>query len=299
MHLQIYDPDNNAGTDNDIVAMYTTNYLDVFDAARGDGVAATVAMEYSPHPIKGGIPYIKFYLFDAVGDRSTQIDLDGGGLKAVPDLCVNCHGGQPAEASEIHDAGMVYPDKGRLGDKARFIAYALETFEYAEDTFPRDEQEENFRKLNESLLKSNVNATARVLLHGWYGNPEDYLSDELAQPGAIQDEHWYPTGDVVDTNGAVVGGDWAEHQQLYEEFYQPYCRTCHLSFDGMTFDTADSFLGMWYMIESHLCGEETYMPQAKVTQRALFRDDDAIQLLIDEMIASKPENGGWSTLSCP
>jgi hypothetical protein len=41
------------------------------------------------------------------------------------------------------------------------------------------------------------------------------------------------------------------------------------------------------------------MPQAKVTQRALFRDDDAIQLLIDEMIASKPENGGWSTLSCP
>jgi hypothetical protein len=81
------------------------------------------------------------------------------------------------------------------------------------------------------------------------------------------------------------------------DVYPPYCRACHLSFDDRTFETADSFFGMGTLIHSDLCGDETYMPQAKVTQRALFGDDDAIQLLINEMNANKDPSPWGAT--CP
>jgi hypothetical protein len=310
MHLQVYDHDNDPLTP-DVVAMYTTNYEDVIDAARGIGVAATVAMEYSPHPQNGGAPYIKFYLFDGAGNRTEQIDLDGEGEKAVPDLCVNCHGGRPASPSAIYEEeegvkeSMEYPDEGRLGGLVRYIPYALETFDYAIKTaYSRGAQEENFRKLNESLLKTNINTSSRALLHGMYGSPYNENDVTLAQPGTTQDEHWLPTGNMFDSSGDPVGGDWSGHEELYQDVYQPYCRACHLSFDYWTFEAADSFLGNSVTIRTYLCDDETYMPQAKVTQRALFGDGDALQLLIDEMAAhvntnANPDDDGTWAGSCP
>jgi len=300
MHMQIQDdPDGDgAATEPPVVAMYTTNYANVHHAALGNSVVATVAMEYAPHPTTGGSYYTKFFVFDAAGDRISTIPLDDNGPKAVPDLCVNCHGGAPADESAFYTVDQntntvslmhPYPNEGRLGDTARFIPFAVETFDYS-PLFSLSAQEEDFRLLNEALLKTNITDDARALVHGWYDDEADYALDTLGSVGDTQDTTWQPTGQ------AAVGGDWSGHSALYEEVYQPYCRSCHMSFDYVDFIDSSTFFAYSGLLESYLCTEPTMMPQAQVTQRNLFHDGDALQTLIDEMTAN---TSSWSATHCP
>lgn len=124
------------------------NYRSVEDAAEDVELLATVAMEYSPHPVNGGTPYVKFHTFDGNGDRILKIDLDGRGEKSVPGMCTTCHGGQPLEL----DNGF-YPNEGRIG--TRFIPFDLDTFEYstAHPEFSRANQEDEFKILNAAVLE--------------------------------------------------------------------------------------------------------------------------------------------------
>ena len=66
---------------------------------------------------------------------------------------------------------------------------------------------------------------------------------------------------------------------------QPYCRSCHLSFDHNDFSRAPTAVNAsWVvgdfpgtgMVDYVLCDSETRMPQAQVTQGLLFHDLDAI-----------------------
>jgi hypothetical protein len=60
---------------------------------------ATVAMEYDYNPpATGGRGMMKFYLF--TGPTQTldnAVDLDGNGLKFIPGLCIECHGGRETD----------------------------------------------------------------------------------------------------------------------------------------------------------------------------------------------------------
>src|SRR5262249_121722 len=90
------------------VAAYVTNYGDpqnlqdllFADLAAGkvDPSGRTVCMECSP--VEGGefakVPVVKFYVYesrDPEAKRLTSANLDGVGEKFVPNLCLNCHGG--------------------------------------------------------------------------------------------------------------------------------------------------------------------------------------------------------------
>ena len=50
-------------------------------------------IEFSPGP-NGGVGFAKFYNFNgATGERQLEVSIDGRGVKAMPSICVSCHGG--------------------------------------------------------------------------------------------------------------------------------------------------------------------------------------------------------------
>lgn len=287
MHLKIWE-DWEPGTTGEapIVAMYTTNYSDVHKAALGlpADVDATVAMEYSPYPGDTSNYYIKFLAFAPDGTRIKEAPLDDFGFKAMPDLCVNCHGGQPSSKSQITGNGGAYPNQGRMenwaGKGPVFIPYAVESFGY-DPSMPQAPQELDFRSLNESLLLTNVSDDVRVMLHEWYDSTS-YASDSYpVSASTVQDSHWYPGRDETGA-GPFVGGDWRSDVDLYQKVVQPYCRSCHLSFDHVDFVNPQGGAGGFYgpgLVDSYVCTGSTVMPHAQVTQGLLFHDLDAIDEL--------------------
>lgn len=150
--------------DSQRIAFYVVNYANANEAAEGTPTdIATVAMEYSPHPVNGGDPYVKFFTFNgnhndpskraspwsAPDSRLTKIDLDGRGAKFQPGMCMTCHGGDPRQSNPDGS----YPDLGRTG--ARFIPFDIDSFTYPTlPGFDRSDQEAAFKELNEGVLAS-------------------------------------------------------------------------------------------------------------------------------------------------
>ena len=173
------------------IAYYVTNYRTANEAATGDPIAiATVAMEFSPHPINGGDPYVKFYTFNGnhpdpneradptkgIEVRLQGIDLDGRGAKPQPGMCMTCHGGVPKDS---------YPGEGRIG--ARFIPFDVDSFTYSTlPGFSRAEQEAEMKKLNGGVLGSLP--SSRVIS---YTGPPEPIPDATFNgvdtvPGEVQ-----------------------------------------------------------------------------------------------------------------
>lgn len=305
MHLKVWD-DWDAGQTGEapIVAMYTTNYASVHEAAAGDplDVIATVAMEYSPHPSDPSGPYYtKFFVWLEDGTPLYNVPLDDFGAKPMPDLCTNCHGGEPAAEHELTVDGsgdLVYPNDGRMEAYGKFptwIPYAVETFGYTNvgaGAYSRSNQEDDFLLLNEAILMTNAPTDSREMIHGWYGSTATTTDDLSGATLTDQNTHWMPsTWDTTDWNGTGANG-----AAMYEEVYQPYCRSCHLSFPNNFADPTDWFVSNAYMIEYDVCTTPTAMPQAQVTQNNLHADIDARLTLVDGMTAGSTT---WTSTSCP
>ncbi|MFT5587272.1 MAG: hypothetical protein ACI9VR_004880 [Cognaticolwellia sp.] len=286
MHLRVWaDWDLGSNGEEPIIAMYTTNYSDVHKAAVGlpADVDATVAMEFSPYPGDVDNYYVKFFAFAPDGTRIKEAPLDDFGLKAMPDLCVNCHGGVPASLSQINNTtnNGVYPTQGRMADNfghmPRFIPYAVESFEY-DATLPLAPQEADFKALNQALLLTNVSDDVRVMLHEWYDSTS-YNDDAYPVSSSnVQDHAWYPGRDETGA-GPFVGGDWRSDVDLYQKVVQPYCRSCHLSFDAVDFVNPAGGAGGFAsvgLVGYYVCSASTEMPQAQVTQNNLLHDMDAL-----------------------
>ena len=197
-------PPNNGSADVTALAKQTNN--------PSLGLIATVAMEYTPHPtINPTQPYTKFYVYNAAGNRVNKADLDGGGNKYLPNLCVICHGGNTSTIGT--DA--------RANGNARFIFFDTKSFGYSGlgAQFTENGQKGPFRELNRSVRdRTNVSpATAEVIL-GWYNNP----------PPAVPS----PTLPNADLDGSFVPANWVPEASLYSDVVKPACRSCHATRDG-------------------------------------------------------------------
>jgi hypothetical protein len=198
------------------IAFYVTNHDTVDEAWQDPGnPLATVAMEFSPHPLGGSArPYVKFYAFDRDGYRITKIDLDGRGEKYIPGMCIVCHGGKPQPLQS-----GVYPQQGRTG--ARFIPFDLDTFGYTtrSASLTRSAQGTAFKAFNRAVrdhlnrletdmyeFQSPNLGAARTVIEGWYGG------------SAL-------TGDF---DGSSTPSGWTGNLSLYHDVFAQSCRNCHL-----------------------------------------------------------------------
>lgn len=227
------------------------------DAALQDAVAAklgqvppprafaTVAMEYSS-PAQASNS-VRFYVYDDKGERANSAALDSEGQKDVPRMCMACHGG-----SYNKDTHSV------LG--ASFLPFDLSSFRYSQTPgFTREEQEEEFRKLNAIVRDTNpnpLNADKPIhkLIDTWYRNG-------VYEPNRKADTGLAPPG-------------WAGHESDYFSLVAPYCRSCHIAsapigVAKLDFGSYDNFIVNAPGIQKDACRDFT-MSHAEVPFKNLW-----------------------------
>ena len=242
------------------IAYYVSNYPNVEAARLNIGLIATVAMEYSPHG--SGVPYTKFFVFNAAGARVNRANLDGRGDKYVPRLCIICHAGTYTPPDSTNH--------GNVG--ARFIPFDLESYLYSgfDAAFSRAGQEgdPHFKGLNRGVHDhTNISSGARQLIEGWYGGS--------ALPSATPDDNFFPPAVVGSEPGWP--GPGSPSGDLYKFVVKSSCRTCHVNrdaplswvrFDGSPAVAPDPASGFKQYGEDYIkylvCGPARVMPQAKV-----------------------------------
>jgi len=122
-------------------------------SAESSEIKDTVAIELSANENNPEIPFVKFYAFDDIGERVTEIALDARGVKSVPDLCISCHGGQQQYLQE-----GIFPNGGNVG--ASLIPFDLDSFLFDDNAeTSREAQEDAFRQFNQAVLDSKLVST--------------------------------------------------------------------------------------------------------------------------------------------
>ncbi|MEI7908342.1 MAG: hypothetical protein WCK77_01770 [Verrucomicrobiota bacterium] len=186
-------------------AYAVTNYGSLDDAICGRGAVATVCMDFAKRNDTGALSptrYTRFYVYGSNGLLLKQADLDGAGLKGVPNLCVTCHGGNFYDGS---DPGRT-PNLG-----SRFLPFDLESYTY-HPKFGVPQAE--LARMNKGVLLTGPTAATADLIAGWYGTP-----NPLTNLYAFNQNY-------VPTTGAL---SWAANPGLYSNVFKGACRVCHNS----------------------------------------------------------------------
>jgi hypothetical protein len=200
----------------------------------------TNGVEFSPGP-GGTVNFVKFYTYDPVtGARLLRANLDGRGDKAMPTICISCHGGRGDPLTPPDASGkrlfplLVNSVSQSRGDVAGQL-HALEpaAFDFSKlPAFSRAMQEAKIKTINKMVLCSmpipatvipapedacrrpaSVNeyqGTAATHLKDMYGG------DGLPSPATAATDSYVPTGWQTDGQ-----------ESLYRNASAPACRVCH------------------------------------------------------------------------
>ncbi len=216
---------------------YTSVNLDAAVASASRYHIGTNAIEFSPGPA-GGASFAKFYNFSPAGVRSTAVDLDGRGEKAMPGPCISCHGGRmdaltpPAAGGNPLFALVQYAVSGARGDlQARFHPIEVSALDFSSTPgFTRAAQESALKQINRMVLCTYPIPAATAFPEDacrpiaspneWQGTPAaDQLKDAYGGNGL-------PNAVYSDT---FVPASWAAAGQssLYTTVVAPACRVFH------------------------------------------------------------------------
>ena len=244
-------------------AAYVTNYgLFNQDPANADLAAAktnpgaTVAMEYSAVEGQGATRIVKFFVFagadfDANAPRVGSANLDGFAEKFVPNLCLNCHGGNYSPAN------VAAPSFADINMGAAFRELDITTYKFPGARDTANASEKAAFKLQNNVVKGLSPAETvtiqpiKDLIAGWYAGGTD-----------DQDNNFTP-------------GGWAgaPQQGLYHDLVKNSCRTCHVAFDasaantGIGWITYDQLRGRRPFLDSFVLCDGRVMPHAITTYR--------------------------------
>jgi hypothetical protein len=214
-------------------------------------------MEYSP--VEGdasGTKIVKFFVY-LNSARQTAADLDGFGPKFVPNLCLNCHGGNFTFPATPVDVNL----------NSSFRELDVSTYKFpALRTTPTMAEQAAFKQQNQ-FIQSTLAARQPILdlIVGWYAP---------GGMGAIQNNAYTPT------NWGLPG---SSQYGLYHDVVKVSCRTCHIAFDsnddasGLDWNRYDQFKINRDSIASiavgaHISGSGRSMPHALVTYRNFWLD---------------------------
>jgi hypothetical protein len=237
-----------------------TNAIEFSASACTASDPASCLTANSPTPIK----FAKFYTFDPnTGQRLLAANLDGRGNKAMPSICVTCHGGRgdPLTPPDLKVGGtgkplfpwVGYSASQKRGDvQAHLQPLIVDSFGYSTTPgYTRADQEAKLKAINELVLCSyplpayttkptgysedicrrvangnEWNGTAAAIIKVGYGS----ISQPDGLPNATFSDSYMPA-------------NWLNTGQttLYNNVVAPYCRTCHIqrgtyAMDDLNFD---------------------------------------------------------------
>ena len=153
--------------------------------------------------------YTRFYVYGPTGSLLDCANLDGGGLKCLPNLCVVCHG------------GTKYPSPATLSDTtnlgSRFLPFDLESYTW----HPKyGVQKQELAAMNAGVLQTAPNSTITDLITGWYGNANPIASSAV----------WNNFNAAYMPTAAAAG--WNTNPPIYKDVFKQSCRVCHVSRDA-------------------------------------------------------------------
>jgi len=247
----------------------------------------TNAIEFGVGPA-GGPPdarFVRFYTFDPkTGARLNTLSLDGRPSKAMPTVCISCHGGRgdpltPPDASgkKLFPLVMNSYSQHRGDVGAQLHPFEPASFDFSTiPGFSRLEQEAAIKEINKLVLCSmslpegspvpapgSVDACRRVATrHEYQGVAATHLKamyggDELPQA-------------MTSTVDNYVESSWAAAGQsaLYLDVQAQACRVCHLlrgngNQSDISFETFNHFDSFKDRIKAHIV-DRGNMPLAKL-----------------------------------
>jgi hypothetical protein len=216
----------------------------------------TNGIEYSPPTgvtatLNCGNCYAKFFTFDpATGQRLLKGNLDGRGNKAMPGICISCHGGRadplkfdgsfPRSVTSFPGAS----DKDALAGDVQAHLQPLEvgTFDFSTTPgYTRADQEANLKMINKLVLCSyplptgttstdpddacrpvagpnSWQGTAAEMIKSWYGDTGSGLQN------ATFSDTYVPQTDTIGAGWAAATGQ----TPLYQNVIAKSCRVCHI-----------------------------------------------------------------------
>jgi len=242
-------------------------------------------IEFSPGP-NGTFKFAKFYTFNPVtGERLLAANLDGRGLKAMPGICISCHGGRGDPLTPVNPSTgkPLFPlvrnsiSQQRGDTQARLQMFDVDSFGFSSERgFTRPELEGTLKTLNKMVLCTYPLATPSSA-------PED-----ACRPAAGPNE-WQGSADAVIK--AAYGGDglpnatfsdsyvptgWvtAGQSSLYRNVLQPACMTCHRlrgtnNQSDLSFNTYAAFSSYSDRIKVHVY-DRGNMPLAKIVSEKFW-----------------------------
>ncbi|HET8729742.1 MAG TPA: hypothetical protein VFM34_01355 [Moraxellaceae bacterium] len=182
------------------------------------------ANEDNPADVNGAMMINKFFIFDKNGNRITEADLDGRGIKPVPGTCWTCHGG---ETLPLTPAGKFQPMSVR---SPKFNILGVADFEYSlQDGYHRDQEEDRLRLLNSYVKGSYDTIASRDINNSATGRGKwsaDYAQELVnGRYGSVFTSGTYQDGFVP--AGWQNGPGQENAELLFTRVVGPHCTGCH------------------------------------------------------------------------
>lgn len=245
------------------VAAYVTNYGDpdqnpgnADSAANRINPGATVCMEYGPVAGQGPTRIVKFFVYAGAdfaenAPRQPSADLDGFGAKFIPNLCLNCHGGNYFPS----DPGS--PTFAEINMGAAFRELDIATYKFPGGALVANNAEKTaFREQNLIVKGATGGATITI------------------QPIKDLIDGWYPAASInQDNTFTPTGWTGAPQEGLYHDVVKQSCRTCHVALDadatsaGIGFFTYDQLEARHGFLSYIALCQGRVMPHSVITYR--------------------------------
>ena len=270
----------------------------------------TNAIEFSPGPNgPPGANFVKFYTFDpTTGARLNTISLDGRPAKAMPTVCISCHGGRgdpltPPDATGKRLFPLVMNSFSQHRGDVQAQLHPFETAALDYSTIPgysRAEQEAAIKEINKMILCSFSIPAGVVPLpdetcrrvatpHEHQGTAAAHLKDMYGfVPGVSTMALPDPVSKMVDN---YVEASWTAAGQagLYIDVVGAACRVCHLLRGtghqaDISFETFPQFDAYKDRIKAHTV-DRGNMPLAKLIYDKLRSTAIQFQTLANYLMA--------------
>jgi hypothetical protein len=280
---------------NGTVAAYVTNY-GLFNQDHGNAdlaanrtdPGATVAMEYGPVEGQGPTRIVKFFVyaggdFDLNAPRQPSANLDGFGEKFVPNLCLNCHGG------DYNPVNPTAPTFAEVNMRAAFRELDIATYKFPDGRVAANDAEKAaFRSQN--LIVKGAAAADTITIQP--------IKDLIAG--------WYPSASIEQDNTFTPSG-WigTPQQDLYHDVVKQSCRTCHVALDANPSNDGIGWISYGQLENPQrqqnldylvLC-DGRFMPHAVITYRNFWLSASPHRPAVLRNFTKSP---GWPQIgSCP
>ncbi len=267
----------------------------------------TNAIEFSPGPNgPANANFVKFYTFDPVtGARLSTISLDGRSRKAMPTVCISCHGGR-GDPLTPPDAGgrQLFPlvmnsfSQHRGDVQARLHPFEPASFDFSPIAgYTRADLEPEMKAINKMVLCSfplpvgtNLATVApedqcrRVATQNEYqGTAATHLKEMYGGAGLPN-----ASTTTIDT---YVEASWAAAGQsaLYLDVQAQACRVCHLlrgtgNQSDIDFETFPHFDSNKDRIKAHVV-DRGNMPLAKLIYDKFWSTISIFQTMANYLVS--------------